>query len=139
MEELIYKISEEVINELKKLKKPPYPLYYKKVFNKILRAKGTFEDINSKLLCKEENISEAFLKKTEETIKQVDKTSKEIKKDSKALAEGMDNSFDVEEIKKAVSKFNKNIFTQFSELEEKVSFLQKELDKAYKELLIDSL
>ena len=139
MEELIYETSEKAINELRKSQKPPYPLYYKKVFNELLKSQGVFKDVNSKLLCEEESIDEIFLKKTEETIKYVDKTSKEIKKDSKVLAEGIDKSFDVDEIKEAVLEFNKNISAQFNELEERVNFLQQELDKAYKELLIDSL
>ena len=139
MEELINQISEEVINELRRSKKPPYPLYYKKVFNEILKEKGMFKDVSSKLLCEKESVGEIFLRKTEETIKQVDKVSREIKNDSKILAEEINESFEAEELKKAVLKFNENISTQFNELEEKVKSLQQELDKVYKELLIDSL
>ena len=138
MEELINEIAEKTIDELKKLKKPIYPLYYKNVFNDIVKEKGIYKDINPKLLCEEESVGEVFLKKTEETIKHVNKVSKEVKKDSKALIEEIE-PFDVEEIKEAILKFNKSIFVQFNELEEKVKSLQEELDKAYKELLIDSL
>jgi len=138
MEEIINEISEKTINELKKLKKPVYPLYYKNTFNEILKEKGLYKQIHPKLLCEEENIDGAFLEKTQETIKSVDKVSKEIKKDSKALVEEIE-PFDVKEIKEVVLKFNKNIFDKIDKLEEKVKSLQKELDKAYKELLVDSL
>ena len=138
MEELINEISEKTISELKRLKKPLYPLYYKNVFNNILKEKGVYENINPKLLCEEVNISETFLEKTQETIKHVDEVSKEIKKDSQTLVEEIE-PFDAEEIKEAILKFNKNIFSKIDKLEEKVKSLQQELDKAYKELLIDSL
>ena len=138
MEELINEISEKTISELKRLKKPLYPLYYKNVFNNILKEKGVYENINPKLLCEEVNISETFLEKTQETIKHVDEVSKEIKKDSQTLVEKIE-PFDAEEIKEAILKFNKNIFSKIDKLEEKVKSLQQELDKVYKELLIDSL
>jgi len=138
MEELINEISEKTISELKRLKKPLYPLYYKNVFNNILKEKGVYENINPKLLCEEVNISETFLGKTQETIKHVDEVSKEIKKDSQTLVEEIE-PFDSEEIRKAILKFNKNIFSKIDKLEEKVKSLQQELDKVYKELLIDSL
>ena len=138
MEELINEISEKTINELKKLKKPLYPLYYKNVFNDILKEEGLYEYIHPKLLCKEVSIGETFLKKTEETIKNVDKVSKEIKKYSEILVEEIE-PFDVEEIKEVILKFNKNIFTKIDKLEKKVKSLQQELDKTYKELLVDSL
>jgi len=125
MEELINEISEKTISELKRLKKPLYPLYYKNVFNNILKEKGVYENINPKLLCEEVNISETFLGKTQETIKHVNEVSKEIKKDSQTLVEEIE-PFDSEEIRKAILKFNKNIFSKIDKLEEKVKSLQQE-------------
>ncbi|ACM92231.1 diguanylate cyclase [Nautilia profundicola AmH] len=138
MEEMIIKISENVLEELKKVHKPPYPLYYKNVFVSLVRKEGIFEELNPKLLCVEPDINEALLTKTVKTIKEVNNVSKEIKQDSETLIEEV-APLQIDEIKEAIMQFSAGLLQKINRLEETVHSLEVELDKAYKELLIDPL
>lgn len=138
MEETINKISKKAIEELHKSKKPIYPLYYKEVFNSIADEKGILNQLNPKLLCITPSINEKILDSTKEMIKNVNMTSKTIKTTSEEIIEEI-NELNLEEIKTAVIKFSTFLINNINELEEKIHELENELDKAYKELLIDPL
>jgi len=138
MEEIIKKISKSVIDELKKGHKPPYPLYYQDVFLTLAKTEGVFEQLNPKLLCIEPSVNESFLKQTANTINEVNNVSKEIKEESETLAAEI-APLQMEEIKDTVMAFSKGLIDKINKLEETVYLLENELDKAYKELLIDPL
>ncbi|GAB6073514.1 GGDEF domain-containing protein [Nautilia lithotrophica] len=138
MEEMIIKISEKVLDELKKAHKPPFPLYYKNVFNSLVKQEGIYEDLNPKLLCVEPDLNEAILTKTVRTIKEVNNVSKEIKQESENLIEEV-APLQIDEIKETIMQFSAGLIQKINRLEETVHSLEVELDKAYKELLIDPL
>jgi len=138
MEAIIEKISQEALDELKRIQKPPYPLYYKNVFTDIVKEKGIFKQLNPKLLCEEPDINEAILTKAATTIKEVNNVSKEIKQDSESLVEEV-APLQIDEIKEVIMQFSAGLLQKINRLEETVHSLETELDKAYKELLIDPL
>lgn len=138
MEEIIIKISEKAMQELKKAHKPPYPLYYKNVFISLVKQEGIFEELNPKLMCVEPDLNEMILHKTVQTIKEVNNVSKEIKQDSESLIEEV-APMQVDDIKEVIMQFSANLLQKINRLEDTVHALESELDKAYKELLIDPL
>jgi diguanylate cyclase (GGDEF)-like protein len=138
MEEIIKKISEETINELEKTKKPAYPLYYKEVFVNLAREDKIFEQINPKLLCVNPLVSEELINKTVEAVKDIHKTSSSIKEESIKLLEEIE-PIEVDDIKSLVIKYSSNLLEQINKMESKINELESELDRAYKELLIDPL
>ena len=138
MEELINEISQKTLEELKKANKLPYPLYYKEVFNTIASDKNILEQLNPKLLCIEPNINENFLNFTKSTIEEVKNKSNVIKNSSREIVEEI-NIVDADELKVNVIKFSSFLIQNIDEMEKKIKELEAELDKAYKELLIDPL
>jgi diguanylate cyclase (GGDEF)-like protein len=138
MEEIIIKISEKAMEELKKAHKPPYPLYYRNVFVSLVKQEGIFEELNPKLMCIEPDLNEMILNKTVKTIKEVTNVSKEIKADSENLIEEV-APMQMDEIKETIMHFSSNLLQKITKLEETVHALETELDKAYHELLIDPL
>jgi len=138
MEELIKKISKEVMEELKKVEKPAYPLYYKEVFVNILRDEGILYQINPKLLCLEPNVNEELLNKTSQTIKSIEQASKEIKTESEDLVEKIE-PIETDEVKNLITQYSAKLLKQINKMQQKINELEKELDKAYKEILIDPL
>ena len=138
MEELIYEISEETLKELKQAKKLPYPLYYKDIFNTILKEKGILNQINPKLLCLNNNIDETLIVNTKNTIEFVQNKSKDIKNNTQNIIEEIKEE-NPELLKEQIIKFSAYLLKNIEEMEEKIRELESELDKAYKELLIDPL
>jgi len=138
MEELIKEISNETLEDLKKAEKLPYPLYYKEVFNNIASRKGIVEQLNPKLLCIAPKLDEIILKKTSETMDELADQTQEIKKDSRYIIDEVSVA-DTEEVKELVIKFSADLIEKLNEMESRISELQAELDRAYKELLIDPL
>jgi len=138
MEEVIEKISQEVLEELKKSQKPIYPLYYQEVFVNLLKEKHELEQINPKLLCIEPDLNEKLISKTSETIKDISGTSNEIKNDSVELVEKI-GPVEPEDIKSIVIKYSFKLLEHINDMQSKINELESELDKAYKEILIDPL
>jgi diguanylate cyclase (GGDEF)-like protein len=138
MEELIDKISEDTIKELKKSKQPAYPLYYKDVFVSLVKELGILEQINPVLLCIEENISREIIHKTEESLKNLNITSDEIKKESERFLEKIE-PIEVEEIKTDIIQFTSYLLKKIDEMQMVIHELENDLQEAYKELLIDPL
>jgi len=138
MEELIKQISKETLQDLKKAKKPPYPLYYKDVFNNIASRKGLIEQLNPKLLCMTPTLDEMILAKTAQAVDEIADKTKEIKTDSREIIDEVSVA-DAEEVKEMVIKFSANLIEKVNQMEERISELQAELDRAYKELLMDPL
>lgn len=138
MEETIEKIFEETIEELKKSKKPVYPLYYKEVFVTLTREYKIFEQLNPKLLCVEPSVSEELINKTADTVKDINKTSNDIKKESIKLLEEIE-PVDADEVKTLVIQYSSKLLDQINKMQSKINELEVELDKAYKELLVDPL
>ena len=138
MEELILNISQKTLEELKKANKLPYPLYYKEVFNKIVEDMNIENQLNPKLLCKEPPLNENLLQMTFNTINEFQKKSDILKSTSEEIIEEI-NEVEPDELKSNVIKFSAFLIKNLEELEHKVQELESELDKAYKELLIDSL
>ncbi|WP_456479342.1 GGDEF domain-containing protein [Nautilia sp.] len=138
MEETIIKISQKAMDELKKAHKPPYPLYYKNIFVSLVKQEGIYEELNPKLLCVDPDLNEMILHKTISTIKEVSNVSKEIKQDSESLIEEV-APLQMEEIKEIIMQFSTSLLQKINKLEKTVHSLEIELDRAYKELLIDPL
>ena len=138
MEELINKISEKSLEELKRAKKAPFPLYYKDIFNSLAKKEGILEELNPKLLCLITPFDEKLMEKTQDTIYNAQKTTNLIKYSSKEIIEEINTSMP-EEIKESVIKFSSFLIESLDEMEKKIKALEKELERAYKELLIDPL
>ncbi|GAB6044699.1 hypothetical protein JCM11957_02970 [Caminibacter profundus] len=138
MEEIIYEISQKTLDELKKAGKLPFPFYYKEVFVNIAYDKGILNNLNPKILCLEPQVQEELFQKTHETLFHITKTSKDIKDSSKEIIEEIEST-DSEEIKETILKFGVDLINKINKMEEKIQELEAELDKAYKELLIDPL
>ena len=138
MEELINNISQKTLEELKKANKLPYPLYYKEVFNGIVSDKGILNQLNPKLLCIEPDVNENLINFTKSTIEEVKQKSNVIKNSSKDIIKDID-VFEPEDLKANIIKFSAFLIQNIDEMENKIKELESELDKAYKELLIDPL
>ncbi len=141
MEELIWEVSERTIKELKKAQKAPYPLYYANIFNLLLKENNKEEKkVNPKLLCDLNNkLNEQFIEKTADTLKEVSNVSKEIKKESSHLKEEIKEPIDMDCLKDIIIQFSSELIDKVSKLENTVQSLEKELQKSYKEMLIDPL
>jgi len=138
MEELIYEVCKESLKELKEAKKLPYPLYYREVFNTILEEKGILNQINPKMLCINDTISETFILNTKNIIEFVQNKSKDIKNNTQYIIEEIKEQ-DPEILKEQIIKFSAYLLKNIEEMEKKIKELESELNKAYKELLIDPL
>ena len=138
MEEMIKEISKKTLEDLEKTKKAPYPLYYRDIFNAIANEKGILNQLNPKLLCLSPTLDEVILAKTAETLGEISFQTKDIKNDSREIIDEL-NLADTEEIKEMVIKFSANLIEKINKMEDKISELQAELDRAYKELRIDPL
>jgi hypothetical protein len=138
MEELIEEISKETLKELEKAKKTPYPLYYKDVFVNLVREKNILEELNPILLCIDESVSREFILKTEERLKNLHLTSDNIKEESEKFLEVIE-PLEIDEVKNLILKFTSTLLNKISQMQKTIDELEIELEKAYKELLIDSL
>ena len=138
MEELIKEISQKTLEELEKAQKLPYPLYYKEVFNKIAAEKHILDQLNPKILCIDPDLNENILNLTKSTLEEVQKKSKLIKNSSKEIIEEIDET-DPEDIKANIVRFTAFLIQNIDDLENKIKQLESELDKVYKELLMDPL
>jgi diguanylate cyclase (GGDEF)-like protein len=138
MEEIIRKISEETLNELKKAKKPPYPLYYKEIFVVLLKEKKLYEHLNTKLLCEMPNVNEILINKTAQTIKDINESSNDIKENSIKLLEEIE-PVETENVKNLVIQYSSKLLDTVNKMQNKIQELEVELEKAYQELLIDPL
>jgi len=138
MEELIKQIAKKSIEELEKVHKSPYPLYYKEVFDALVREAGILEQLNPKLLCLKPDLNEELIEKTRSAVENVQKTSSSIKSSSEDILEII-NKVDAEELKKTVADFSSTLIKNVNEMGKRISELENELDKAYKDLLIDPL
>jgi diguanylate cyclase len=138
MEEIINEISKETLEELKKAGKLPFPLYYKEVFNKIAYDRKIIDSLNPKLLELNKSFDEELLEKTHETLTHINETSKEIKNSSKEIVEEIEET-SPDEVKEMIIKYSADLIGKITKMEEKIRSLEGELDKAYKELLIDPL
>ena len=138
MEELIKKISKKSLEELEKAKKSPFPFYYREVFNSIAREEGVLKELNPRLLCLEPDFNEQLIDKTKEFVENIQETSSSIKYSSKEVIEEINAATPVD-VKETVIKFSSFLINSLDEMENKIKILEGELDKAYKELLIDPL
>ena len=138
MEELIKRISENSLKELEKANKAPFPFYYKEVFDTLAKEEGVLEKLNPRLLCIEPDFNEKLMEETKHTIKNVQTTSNSIKNSSEDMLDIIDK-VDAEELKKTVSDFSSLLILRLNKMGKKINNLESELDKAYRELLIDPL
>jgi diguanylate cyclase len=123
---------------LKKADKLPFPLYYKEVFNKIAYDKNIIDSLNPKLLLLNKTLDEKLIEKTQETMAHINEASKEIKSSTQEIVEEIEET-DAEEVKEIVIKYSADLINKINKMEHKIRELESELDKAYKELLIDPL
>jgi diguanylate cyclase (GGDEF)-like protein len=133
---LIKDIVNKTLEELEKVGKEAYPLYYKNVFNNLAEEEGL--ELDPKLTLKE-NINEKLLNTTKETADYIIEQNQKIENDSKNLIENVEILDTHEETIKLVKKFEKNLIDKLDKYQNKINELNKELEKAYKELHIDTL
>jgi len=127
----------ETLEEIDKAKKEPYPLYYKEVFNNLLKEKKI--KANPKLILENPTISDKFLDETVKTTEFIQKTNETIKENSKEFVEEIEVKDLNDEIKILVKNFENDLISKLNESNDKINSLQKELNEVYKELNIDSL
>jgi len=132
----IKELGQETLQEIEKSKKEPYPLYYKEVFNDLVKNKNL--NINKKLLLLN-SIEENFLNKTRQTTEFIHSTNENIKNNSENLVQEIEVRNLNDDIKNLVKNFEGELLSKLSESNEKINELQDELDKVYNELNMDSL
>jgi diguanylate cyclase (GGDEF)-like protein len=131
---MIEEIAIQTLKEIKKAKKEPYPLYYKEIFNRLAEEQSL--ELDSRLTMEDyKNINEEFLDKTKETTDFIQNTNSGIETDLKIFA----TESEKEDISKLVKKFESDLMSKLSRSNEKINELKTELEKAYKELHIDTL
>ena len=133
----IKELAKKTLEEIEKAKKEPYPLYYKEVFNNL--SKEEHLDINPKLTLEQPAISDKFLDETAKTTEFIQKTNENIKENSKGFVEEIKVQNLSEEIKALVKNFEDDLINKLNESNDKINSLQKELNRVYDELNMDSL
>jgi diguanylate cyclase (GGDEF)-like protein len=136
LKNIITEIVDKTLEELKKARKDAYPLYYKNVFNNLAEEEGLKLDPRLTL---QENINENLLNTTKETANFILEHNKELEKDSKNLVENIEINDTKEETKKIVKEFENKLLSKLEQYQKKIEELNKELEKAYRDLHIDSL
>ena len=135
---MVKDIALQTLKELEKSKKEPYPLYYKEVFNDIVKEKKL--NIDNRLLMQSyKDINEKLLDDTQKTTEFVAKTNNEIKNNSKNLIEEVEVKNIQGDVLNLIKEFEKNLVNKLEESNSKIASLQKELEDVYKQLNIDSL
>ena len=134
---IIKELAKKTLEEIEKAKKEPYPLYYKEVFNNLL--KEAHLEINPKLILENQTISDKFLDETEKTTEFIHDTNEDIKSHSKEFIQEIEVKDLSEEIKNLVKQFESDLIKKLNESNNKINSLQEELNKVYNELNIDSL
>ena len=134
---IIEEIAKKTLEEIKKANKEPYPLYYKEVFNNLLKEERL--DINPKLTLENQTLEDKFLAQTSKTVNFIQKTNTTIKKSSQDFVEEIEVKDLNQEIKALVKNFEKELLSKLNESSKKIQELQKELDRVYKEINIDVL
>jgi diguanylate cyclase (GGDEF)-like protein len=133
---MIQKLVNKTLEELEKAGKDAYPLYYRNVFNNVAEEEGL--ELDPRLTLKE-NINEKLLNTAKETTNFILQNNKKIENHSKNLVENVEITDTHKETIKLVKEFEKNLIDKLDKYQNKINELNKELEKAYKELHIDSL
>jgi len=130
----IKNLADKTLEEIEKAKKEPYPLYYKQVFNSLVKHL----EVNPKLLL-EEDIDEEFLDKTKQTTEFIHSTNETIKNNSENLVQEIEVRNLNDDIKNLVKNFEGELLNKLTESNNKINELQDELNKVYNKLNMDSL
>ena len=130
-------IQNETLTELEKAGKDAYPLYYKEVFNTLVRENNL--DIKPKLLLEDKLFDEKFLDHTHQTTEFIHNTNESIKNNSSEFFQEIEVRDLNSDIKDLVKSFESALINKLDESNNKINELQKELNKVYKELNVDSL
>jgi len=135
---IIEELAQKTLQEIKKSKKEPYPLYYKEVFN--LLAKQENLNLNPILMMEnDKNISNEFLDKTKQTVEFIEETNKDIQNDSKNFVQEIAIKSTDDEILNLVRGFEEELLNIIKKSNEKIEELNTELENVYKQLHIDTL
>ena len=134
---IIEEIAQHTLEEIKKAKKQPYPLYYKEVFNNLLKENHL--ELNPKLTLENDSLSDKFLTKTENTVTFVKETNNNITKNSKDFIEEIEVKNLNQEIKLLIEQFEKDLIEKLNDSTNKINELQQELNKVYQEINMDTL
>jgi len=134
---IIQELAQETLKEIKKANKEPYPLYYKEVFNSLLKEHKL--EINPKFTLEDSTLSDNFLDETAKTTEFIQQTNEHIKENSKDFVEELEVKNLNDDIKNLVRKFENDLINKLNESNDKINSLQQELNKVYQELNIDAL
>ena len=135
---MINEIAYQTLKELEKSKKEPYPLYYKEVFNDLIKEKNIKVD-NRLLMQSYKDVNEELLNNTQKTTEFIAETNNEIKNNSKNLIEEVEVKNIQGDVLDLIREFENNLVNKLEESNSKIASLQKELEEVYKQLNIDSL
>ena len=135
---MINEIAYQTLKELEKSKKEPYPLYYKEVFNDLIKEKNIKVD-NRLLMQSYKDVNEELLHNTQKTTEFIAETNNEIKNNSKNLIEEVEVKNIQGDVLDLIREFENNLVNKLEESNSKIASLQKELEEVYKQLNIDSL
>ena len=134
---IIEELAKRTLEEIKKAKKEPYPLYYKEVFNDLLKEEHL--EINPKLTLENQTLTDEFLNETAKTTEFIHNTNEVIKTHSKDFIQEIEIKDLSDEIKTLVKNFENDLINKLNESNDKINSLQEELNKVYRELNMDSL
>jgi len=134
---IIKELAKRTLEEIEKAEKDPYPLYYKEIFNNLLKAEHL--EVNPKLLLENQIVSDKFLDETAQTVEFIYDTNESIKENSKGFIQEIEIKDLSEEIKNLLKHFENNLIDKLNESNNKINSLQEELNKVYNELNMDSL
>jgi diguanylate cyclase len=135
--QIIQDISKKTLKEIEKFDYLPYPYYYTKIFNSIL--KEIKEHNVSKELLLEDYLDEAQLTKTKTILEKFDDSNEKITKVSNNFFEDIKAETTIESVKNIIGKFESDLIGELEKSNEEVKSLKKELELAYKKLKIDPL
>ncbi len=135
---MINEIAYQTLKELEKSKKEAYPLYYKEVFNDLIKEKNIKVD-NRLLMESYKDVNEELLNNTQKTTEFIAETNNEIKNNSKNLIEEVEVKNIQGDVLDLIREFENNLVNKLEESNSKIASLQKELEEVYKQLNIDSL
>lgn len=134
---IIQEISQRTLKEIENFNYSPYPYYYVKIFNSILKELEDYEIPKELLL--EDYLEQAQLDKTKSILDKFDKSNEKLTSVSNSFFNDIKTKTTIESVKQIIGKFEDDLVEELEKSHEEVNSLRKELDIAYKKLKIDPL
>jgi len=136
---VIEDISERTLKEIKNFDYEPYPYYYTKIFNSILKEDIKDETNISKKLLLTNYLDESQLSKNKEILEKFSDSNEKISEVSNNFFENIKSENTISSVKHIIERFEDDLVSELEKSNEEVKSLKKELELAYKKLKIDAL